>query len=163
MTIEEAKIELDLLRGWSNTASAEFSQRVRALYSAVTGKELRKCRCKDILTDALAEIYSKLYPIKFKKNMEKGDARLVRGVVLQIDGNHYTNANITDEVAREFLKRFPQRKDWFEVLPSATTEKEVVAEVAETPKKDDNVPSKGAKSSTKATTPKKKKTAQKRK
>lgn len=163
MTIEDAKKELELLLRWENTTSAEFSQRVRALYSFVTGKELRKCKCKDILSDALIEINSRLYPIKFKKNMEKGDARLVRGVVLQIDSNHYTNANITDEVAREFLKRFPQRKDWFEVLPSATTEKEVVAEVAETPKKDDNVPSKGAKTPNQPTTPKKKKTAKKRK
>lgn len=83
-------------------------------------------------------------------------AKLVRGVVLQWKGNHYTNSNLTDEVAREFLASFPQRKDWFEILPSATTAKQVVAEVA-------NEPSAEVSAENKPTTPKKKKTARKRK
>lgn len=91
------------------------------------------------------------------------NAKLVKGVVLQHDGNHYTNHNLTDAVAREFLEKFPMRKDWFEVLPSATTESQVVAEVEEVPEKDSNLPSKAEKSSSKATTPKRKKTAKKRK
>ena len=44
-------------------------------------------------------------------------ARLVNGVVLQWKGYHYTNANITDDIARDFLDAFPQRSDWFAVLP----------------------------------------------
>ena len=79
-------------------------------------------------------------------------AKLVNGVVLKWQGNHYTNANLTDEVAREFLSAFPMRKDWFAVLPSASTEKQVVAEVAEMPPAEVS-----------PTTPKKKKTARKRK
>ena len=92
--------------------------------------------------------------------MSNKQARLVRGVVIQRNGNHYTNANITDEIAREFLAEFPQRKDWFEVLPSATSSKEVVAEVAENPTK---TASKDVESENKPTTPKKKKTSSKRK
>lgn len=83
-------------------------------------------------------------------------AKLVRGVVLQWKGNHYTNSNLTDEVAREFLASFPQRKDWFEILPSATTAKQVVAEVA-------NEPSAEVSAENEPTTPKKKKSAKKRK
>lgn len=83
-------------------------------------------------------------------------ARLVNGVVLQWKGNHYTNNNLTDEVAREFLASFPQRKDWFAELPSATTDKQVVAEVA-------NEPSAEVSAETEPTTPKKKKSAKKRK
>lgn len=83
-------------------------------------------------------------------------AKLVRGVVLQWKGNHYTNSNLTDEVAREFLTSFPQRKDWFEILPSATTAKAVVAEVA-------NEPSAEVSAENEPTTPKKKKSAKKRK
>lgn len=60
-------------------------------------------------------------------------ARLVNGVVIRVGGTHYTNANLTDEIARQFLEVFPMRKDWFAVLPSATTAKEVTAEVAEMP------------------------------
>lgn len=83
-------------------------------------------------------------------------AKLVNGVVLQWKGNHYTNNNLTDEVAREFLTAFPMRKDWFAELPSATTEKQVVAEVA-------NEPSAEVSAEKQPTAPKKKKTSKKRK
>ena len=52
-------------------------------------------------------------------------ARLVNGVVLKVDNNHYTNANITDDVARKFLAAFPQRKDWFAVLPAEVKDAKV--------------------------------------
>ena len=91
-----------------------------------------------------------------KSNKKMAQAKLVNGVVLKWQGNHYTNANLTDEVARDFLASFPQRKDWFEILPSATTEKQVVAEVAE-------MPSAEVSPESEPTTPKKKKTARKRK
>ena len=90
-------------------------------------------------------------------------ARLVRGVVLQWKGNHYTNANLTDEVAREFLASFPQRKDWFEILPSATTAKAVSAEVAKVPKKPAEKSDKDIIVADKPTAPVGKKTARKRK
>ena len=83
-------------------------------------------------------------------------ARLVNGVVLQWKGNHYTNNNLTDDVAREFLAAYPQRKDWFAELPSATTDKQVVAEVA-------NEPSAEVSAEKQPTTPKQKKSAKKRK
>lgn len=62
--------------------------------------------------------------------MTQVQARLVNGVVLQWKGNHYTNSNLTDEVAREFLAAFPVRKDWFAVLPPEKVE-EPKAEVSE--------------------------------
>ena len=91
-----------------------------------------------------------------KSNKKMAQAKLVNGVVLKWQGNHYTNANLTDEVAREFLSAFPVRKDWFAVLPSASTEKQVVAEVAE-------MPSAEVSDKSEPTTPKKKKSAKKRK
>ena len=83
-------------------------------------------------------------------------AKLVNGVVLQWQGNHYTNANLTDEVARDFLTAYPMRKDWFAELPSASTAKEVTAEVAESPSNEE-------KAEKQPTAPKKKKNARKRK
>ena len=85
-------------------------------------------------------------------------AKLVMGVVVFWGGTHYTNKNLTDDVARQFLTKFPQRKDWFQILPP-----DEVAEVA------DNTPERGAeiapeevKSESKPIAPKKKKTAKKR-
>ena len=82
-------------------------------------------------------------------------ARLVNGVVLKWQGNHYTNANLTDEIARQFLDVFPMRKDWFSVLPPAE-EKEDAENVAEMPADEPKVEKQ-------VTTPKTKKTAKKRK
>ena len=165
MTEQEALAELNDLRGLADTGSlAVAKERVEKLYFAVLGKHLRRCRCRNILQDALLEIYTKLRK-KDKKTMDpnKATAKLVNGVVIFWKGNHYTNSNLTDEVAREFLASFPQRKDWFYALPSATTSKEVVAEAEEHTEKPQEIASKEVKSESKTEAPKKKKTAKKRK
>lgn len=155
MTEQEAQAELMILRGHASSGHdlALVRERIDRLYWAVCRKHLRKCRCKNVEKDALLEIYAKL---KYHHKTNKTMAKLVNGVVLKWQGNHYTNANLTDEVAREFLSAFPIRKDWFAVLPSASTEKQVVAEVAE-------MPSAEVKPEKVTATPKKKKTAKKRK
>lgn len=157
MSEQEAQAELMILRGLATSGNdlALVRERIDRLYFAVCGKHLRKCRCKNVEKDALLEIYAKLMYHK-KTNKTMAQAKLVNGVVLKWQGNHYTNANLTDEVAREFLSAFPIRKDWFAVLPSATTEKQVVAEVAE-------MPSAEVSPKSEPTTPKKKKSAKKRK
>lgn len=157
MTEHEAQAELMILRGLADSGGdlALVKERIDRLYWAVCRKHLRTCKCKNVEKDALLEIYAKLMYHK-KTNTKMAQARLVRGVILQWKGAHYTNSNLTDEVARDFLASFPQRKDWFEILPSASTDKQVVAEVADEPSAEvsaENEP----------TTPKKKKTAKKRK
>lgn len=157
MSEQEAQAELMILRGLASSGNdlALVRERIDRLYWAVCRKHLRKCRCKNVEKDALLEIYAKLmYHHKINKTMAQ--AKLVNGVVLKWQGNHYTNANLTDDVAREFLSAFPVRKDWFAVLPSASTEKQVVAEVAE-------MPSAEVSPKSEPTTPKKKKSAKKRK
>lgn len=157
MTEQEAQAELMILRGLASSGAdlALVKERIDRLYWAVCHKHLRTCKCKDKYKDALLEIYAKLMYHK-KTNTNMAQSRLVRGVVLQWKGTHYTNSNLTDEVAREFLASFPQRKDWFEILPSATNEKQVVAEVA-------NEPSAEVSAEKQPTTPKKKKSPKKRK
>ena len=157
MNEQEAQAELMILRGLASSGNdlALVRERIDRLYWAVCRKHLRTCKCKNVEKDALLEIYAKLMYHK-KTNKTMAQAKLVNGVVLKWQGNHYTNANLTDEVAREFLDAFPVRKDWFAVLPSASTEKQVVAEVAE-------MPSAEVSPQSEPTTPKKKKTARKRK
>ena len=163
MTSEEAIQKLEELRGIADKGEslAPYKGRIDELYWNVCGKHLRKCNCKNVLKDALLEIYAKLmYHKKTNTTMAQSHAKLVMGVVLKWENNHYTNANLTDEVAREFLEKFPQRKDWFEVLPNATTGKEVVAEVTEN---DAEIAPNEPKAEEQPTTPKKKKSARKRK
>ena len=140
MTLQEAQAELQRLRGYAEEGGlANFYDDVDALYWAVCNKHVKRCNCKDRYRDALIEIHQrlKIEAQKKTKDMAVNDtkARLVAGVVLQIDNNHYTNANITDEVARAFLDKFPMREDWFEVLPPKAEKKADNPAVEVEPKK----------------------------
>lgn len=158
MTEHEAQAELMILRGLASSGNdlALVRERIDRLYWAVCRKHLRTCRCKNVEKDALLEIYAKL-KYHQKTNTTMAQARLVNGVVLQWKGNHYTNANITDKVARDFLEAHPKRSDWFAVIPepqeSVEDKPEIGAETAQ----------ESAKVETEPTTPKKKKNARKRK
>lgn len=119
MTEQEAQAELMILRGLAEGGGdlALVRERIDRLYWAVCRKHLRTCKCKNVERDALLEIYAKLrFNTKTHTTMAK--ARLVNGVIIRVGGTHYTNANLTDEVARQFLSAFPQRKDWFAVMPT---------------------------------------------
>ncbi len=89
--------------------------------------------------------------------MANSKAKLVNGVVLQVGGRHYSNANLTDEIARQFLETFPKRSDWFAVLPEPQESVEDTPEIAEETAQEDTKQVKGT------TTPKKKNNAKKRK
>ena len=160
MTDQEAQAELMILRGLASSGNdlALVKERIDRLYWEVCRKHLRTCRCRDKYKDALFEIYAKLR-YNNKNNTTMAKARLVNGVVLQVGGTHYTNANLTDEVARAFLSAFPMRKDWFAELPAEAPEKqgdEDAENVAEKPADEVKVEKQ-------ATAPKEKKSAGKRK
>ena len=147
MTIDEAKTELNELRGFAAKGGlAVVRGRIDALYFEICGKHLRNCKCKNVEEDALAEIYARLRTTETKGIKTMAKARLVNGVVLQWKGYHYTNANITDDIARDFLTAFPQRSDWFSVLPedeaSSIDTSEVDDSVAEETKDESPAPAK---------------------
>ena len=87
---------------------------IEDLYMAVLGKNVRDCNCEDRFSDALIETYN--YLIKNKKMKEQCDYKLRAGVVLQIFGSSevYTNDNLTNKVAEEYLKKFPDKTCHFE-------------------------------------------------
>jgi hypothetical protein len=90
------------------------------LYMDVCGKHIRECNCKDRWSDALIEIHVTLNKLE-KMTMAGTKYRLRVGVVLHdFEKNEaYTNANLTDKIAKDYLKRYPQQADLFEVLPEA--------------------------------------------
>lgn len=56
--------------------------------------------------------------------------KLKRGVVIQtadLEGT-YTRANITDDVAREYLAKFPNKRNLFEEIPEEVTPEEKTPE-----------------------------------
>ena len=139
MNYDEAQAELNELRGLADAGQslAVVKGRIQRLYTEVCRKQLRKCKCKNVLEDALIEIYLTLKRYKNDMNAFNSKARLVNGVVLHVGAKVYTNANLTDDVARQFLAQFPQRKDWFASLPEEPEKvkaEEPKAEEAATPK-----------------------------
>lgn len=105
---------------------------IRQLYFQVFRRTLRQCNCKDILTDALIEL--KVYFKHHQTIPAMAKYQLKNGALIFVKGQHYTNANLTDEVAKAYLNEFPQRASLFAVIPSEPEPEpapEVVEEVAE--------------------------------
>lgn len=119
MTVEQA---ITLCREWMGRPHASLSatdkQEIASLYTAVLGKHIRACNCKNKYEDAVAEIYHYL-----KQNgtmREQSRYVLKSGVVIQPKGSSkvYTNDNLTDEVAQAFLLERPNAVGLFVYIPS---------------------------------------------
>lgn len=95
---------------------------IEKMYTAVLGCQIRTCNCSEKWRDAVIEMY--VYLKKNGKMHTKSQYTLKAGVVIQPDGTSdvYTNANLTDAVAAEFLKKYPAAKGLFEKIPDNTSD-----------------------------------------
>lgn len=134
MTIDEVKSQLSSLYGRRNgTYTSSERGVIEQLYYEVFGRLIRRCSCPDKWRDAVAEIYSHIK--RNGKMKQKSNYRLRAGIVLQIAGSSqvYTNDNLTDEIAEEFLRIHPKATGRFEVIPAQDNQAEkgvIEAEVA---------------------------------
>ena len=108
--------------------------KIRRLYSYVTGGKLRRCNCQDLYNDALIVITLNI------NKMENRKYKLKRGVVIQVSGTTevYTHVNLTDEVARAYLAKYPNKAKLFEAIPKEEDDKP--AEDAQAPAEDAQAP-----------------------
>lgn len=92
---------------------------IARLYGEVLGKELRPTTCQQCYHDALIEIY--VYLKNNKAMKKKCNYRLRAGFIISCpdfrNGKIYTNDNLTDEVAKEYLKKYPKQETYFQTLP----------------------------------------------
>lgn len=98
---------------------------IKAQYLAVMGRPLGPSNCSQRHYDAVFEIERRLRDMKANPEMKITTAVLKNGVVIRdfATGGAYTNANLTDEVAIEYLKRFPSQANLFAVLPKVQAKK----------------------------------------
>nr|DAG03093.1 MAG TPA: hypothetical protein [Siphoviridae sp. cttma3] len=92
---------------------------IELMYREVLGKDFIKTSCNDCYHDAVIEMYIHLK--KTGKMKEKSNYILKNGVVLQKEfgsGDMYTNANITDEVAENYLADNPKGIMFFSGYPA---------------------------------------------
>lgn len=97
--------------------SVSDKESIAELYSEVLRKELKRTNCNDCYRDALIEVYN--YLRTERKMKEKCAYSLLAGVIIQDfeNGKVYTNANLTDEVAESYLRRFPKQIQMFAKFP----------------------------------------------
>jgi hypothetical protein len=115
--------------------SSSDKRQIEELYYEVSGKKFTPTNCNDCYRDAFISIYN--YLKTNKKMKEKCSYSLLGGVIIQDFENSkiYTNDNLTDEVAEEYLKRFPAQIEMFGEHPDDWEEriKDVEKEETQTP------------------------------
>lgn len=116
MTTEEAKQEIMGLR---ERFAAPYSQTdktlIRKLYLQVLGVEFRPTSCQNCYHDAVILIYNRLK--NYDTMAETKQYWLKNGAIICSPhfkgGTIYTNANLTDEIAAEYLAQYPTASKLF--------------------------------------------------
>ncbi len=122
MTYNEALVIVEELKGVGKAPfSIEQKGKIAEIFPLIMGRKFRKTSCPRCYHDAVIEMAVRLR--KEKKMPEKCNYRMRAGFIIHnpaIDnGKIYTNANLTDDVARRFLELYPQKANMFEVIPAA--------------------------------------------
>jgi hypothetical protein len=125
MTYQEALDRVEELRGHGNAPfSVEQKRLIAQMYPEIMGKPFRKTACQRCYHDAVIEMALKLR--KEQKMREKCDYHMRAGFIIRCgdfdNGEIYTNANLTNDVAKRYLERFPQKRAMFDRIPEETAE-----------------------------------------
>jgi hypothetical protein len=138
MTVEDAKTIVKELKGrFDAPFSSSDKAHIVRLYWEVLGKEFKPTSCQQCYHDALIEVY--LYLKKYNKMKDKCNYRMRAGFIISCprfaNGKIYTNDNLTDDVAEEYLAQFPKNVEMFQQLPKDFSIKKVQEKVAKRNKK----------------------------
>lgn len=144
MTVEEAYTKIEELKGrYDSPFSNSDKESIEELYYEVLGKTFVPTSCQQCFHDALIEVY--VYLKKNGKMAEKCNYRLKAGAIICCpnfnNGEVYSNDNLTDKVASEYLEQYPEQVELFQQLPSEddnTNDDGIVTE-----NEDDNTKKKG--------------------
>lgn len=92
--------------------------RIEELYSQVLKKKFKKTSCSDCYKDSAIEMF--LFLKKYGEMKKECLYQLKNGALIQMgfgSSEMYTNENLTDEVAEQYLAKFPNKKNLFAKLP----------------------------------------------
>lgn len=121
MTYEEAIAKVGELKArFDRPFDASDKAVIESLYFEVTRKRFVPTTCQQCYHDALIEIYLKL---KKEKAMPKQCNYVMKaGFIISCtdfyNGKIFTNENLTDKVAHEYLTKYPQMEKYFQKIPS---------------------------------------------
>lgn len=117
---------VDELRG---RFDAPFSQAdkdtIERTYKAVVGRTFVQTSCQQCYHDAVVEIYHHIK--KYGKMAEVKKYNLKSGAIINCpnfqEGKVFSNENLTDEVAAEYLKEYPDQVGLFETYETPEEDK----------------------------------------
>lgn len=121
MDYQEAMTQLTRLRsliaagGDDSVYSDEDRATIEEIHQEETGKKVRDCGCRDRYADAVIVLYKTL---KLRQTMAKDQKYILRpGVIIWIGTEAYSRHNLTDKVAKAYLKANPDARKKFERVP----------------------------------------------
>lgn len=118
MSVDEAVARIAELRGRVNSGLSSMEKaEVARLYGEVLGKEFKPTSCRDCYRDACIEM--ELYLRKNGAMKEKSRYVLLNGAIIREFGTGvvYSNANLTDKVAEDWLRKYPGQIRMFAAYP----------------------------------------------
>jgi hypothetical protein len=121
MTYKEATAKVgELKERFDSPFGATDKAVIETLYFEVTRKRFVPTTCQQCYHDALIEIYLKL---KKEKAMPKTcNYAMKAGFIISCPdfyhGKIFTNENLTDKVAHEYLTKYPHMESYFQKIPS---------------------------------------------
>lgn len=124
MELDDVKDIIEELRGrFDAPFSSSDKSTIANLYYEVIGKTFVHTSCQQCYHDGLIEIYH--YIKKYGKMAEKLNYRLKAGAIINCPvfkgGEVFSNDNLTDEIAEEYLKQFPDNVEIFQKVPEEKT------------------------------------------
>jgi len=120
MELTEAKILVEELKGrFDFPFGSSDKDTIEKLYLEVCGKRFRPTSCQNCYHDALLEVIN--YLKHHNAMATKSNFMLKAGAIIHSPlfngGKVYSNDNLTDEVAKSFLKKFPNQLVLFQKIP----------------------------------------------
>lgn len=126
MTHDEALARANELRGRNSSPfNSQDKRSIEELHREVIGYDMKPTTCQNCYHDALILII-----LRLKKTTAMAQDRqyqLRNGFIIHSpifhQGAIFTNANLTDDIAREYLERFPANSTMFSKIPKAAKPK----------------------------------------
>lgn len=120
MNYQEAKDALEKLQGKSDASfSNSEKKKIEELYFEVLRKTFVHTSCQQCYHDAVIEMM--VYLRKNRKLRAKCNYRMRAGFIISCpdfySGKIFTNENLTDKVAKEYLTRYPKQETMFAEIP----------------------------------------------
>lgn len=117
--LEAVAMTEDIRSRFDSPFSESDKASIASLYKEVMLKEFKPTTCQQCYHDALIEISLKLK--KTKKMPTKCKYSLLAGFIISCPdfkgGKIFTNDNLTDKVAEEYLKKYPKMREYFATSP----------------------------------------------